>query len=410
MNSENECNSVFIKSNVSDSIIKKEDNQTDVIDIETKIKEEVKSDKKILNKEVIEEKCYFNYDCEENKKESVDNYANIIDKNEHLNKEESKNNSQQIIDVSNLHKTIKFDENKISKVLKFDESLDNHEINNDIVKVKSCSILKNSINIDSTKSHSYKNYSNYNSPAKSKNKTKTTDNIVAEKMNYNSSEESLNELDDFENSINLQELNCKPNYTIKCIILGDSGIGKTCFAIRSVKNMFVNDQINTIGFGFFHTHFKIKNKIAKIQIWDTCGQELYKNIVSSFYRDSDIALICFDISNKSTFSSIDYWVNDIKSNCKSTMLYIVGLKSDLKHEVEIHEIKRYIAENKEIVGFSIVSSLEGTNCKETLFKACRSYFEKNYNKFINHGSFEAKRQTSGIKLNNEDNRCYSCKC
>lgn len=97
-----------------------------------------------------------------------------------------------------------------------------------------------------------------------------------------------------------------PQYDLsfKIIVIGDSGIkklinikgvGKSCLAIKATKNVFENNYLATVGFEFFTFNIKIGEKVIKLQIWDTCGQEIYRSLITSFYRNSSMAVIVYAI-------------------------------------------------------------------------------------------------------------------
>ena len=75
-----------------------------------------------------------------------------------------------------------------------------------------------------------------------------------------------------------------PNYDLsfKLIVIGDSGVGKSCLTSKATKNIFEIAYNTTIGFEFFCFNLKIKDKVIKLQIWDTCGQELYRSLITNF--------------------------------------------------------------------------------------------------------------------------------
>lgn len=83
--------------------------------------------------------------------------------------------------------------------------------------------------------------------------------------------------------------------SFKLIVVGDSGVGKSCLTMRGTKNLF-DDQYNaTVGFEFFTMSIKIGNIIEKLQIWDTCGQEVYRSLISNFYRNASLAFLVYSI-------------------------------------------------------------------------------------------------------------------
>lgn len=81
----------------------------------------------------------------------------------------------------------------------------------------------------------------------------------------------------------------------KIIVIGDSGVGKSCLTIQATKNIFNDIYNTTIGFEFSTFVVKIKDKIIKLQIWDTCGQEIYRSLIKNFYRTTSLAIIVYSI-------------------------------------------------------------------------------------------------------------------
>ena len=90
-----------------------------------------------------------------------------------------------------------------------------------------------------------------------------------------------------------------PHYDLsfKIILLGDSNVGKNDLVIKATKkNKFENNYLSTVGFEFFTFNMKIGNKVIKLQIWDTCGQEIYRSLISSFYKNTSLAIIIYAIN------------------------------------------------------------------------------------------------------------------
>ena len=85
----------------------------------------------------------------------------------------------------------------------------------------------------------------------------------------------------------------------KLIIIGNSGVGKSCLSLRATKNFFNNEYASTIGFDYFKFIVKLKSKkdtIIRLHIWDTCGQEIYRSLVSNYYKDSSLAILVYSIN------------------------------------------------------------------------------------------------------------------
>jgi small GTP-binding protein len=93
----------------------------------------------------------------------------------------------------------------------------------------------------------------------------------------------------------LAEENPQYDLSFKLIVIGDSGVGKSCLTMKATKNLFENNYSATIGFEFFTFNIKINEKIVKLQIWDTCGQEIYRSLITNFYRNSSLAMMVYSI-------------------------------------------------------------------------------------------------------------------
>ena len=93
----------------------------------------------------------------------------------------------------------------------------------------------------------------------------------------------------------LEENYRKYDYAFKIIVIGNPGVGKSCLSIKATKNLFENSYIATVGFEFFNFNVKLGDKIVKLQIWDTCGQEIYRSLITNFYRNSSMAIIVYSI-------------------------------------------------------------------------------------------------------------------
>lgn len=87
------------------------------------------------------------------------------------------------------------------------------------------------------------------------------------------------------------------NYDLsfKIIVIGDSAVGKSCLTMRATKNLFDNNHNATVGFEFFTFNVRLNNQVVKLQTWDTCGQEIYRSLITNFYRNSSLAIMVYSI-------------------------------------------------------------------------------------------------------------------
>jgi small GTP-binding protein len=108
----------------------------------------------------------------------------------------------------------------------------------------------------------------------------------------------------------------------KSILIGETGVGKTCLIERFVSDEFNKNQISSSGASYTKKmlNFPEYNKSIDLEIWDTAGQEKYRGIAKIFYKDAKIIILVYDITNRQTFVEIkDYWYNQIKENTSGNL-------------------------------------------------------------------------------------------
>ncbi|MFX1419300.1 MAG: GTP-binding protein [Promethearchaeota archaeon] len=138
------------------------------------------------------------------------------------------------------------------------------------------------------------------------------------------------------------------DYLFKSIVVGDGGVGKTALTLRFSKGFFTEDYKMTIGVDFHVKTINI-NSIegpirAKLQIWDTGGQERFSSIRPMYYRGSLGALLIFDLTNSASFEHLPQWIEEVRANVKTEIpLLLVGNKSDLvdQRAVSLEEINNF---------------------------------------------------------------------
>jgi len=116
----------------------------------------------------------------------------------------------------------------------------------------------------------------------------------------------------------------------KLLLIGDSGVGKSCLLLRFADDAWSDTYISTIGVDFKIRTLELDGKVIKLQIWDTAGQERFRTITSSYYRGSNGIVVVYDITDMTSFNNVKQWMNEIDHYAKQDVLrFIVGNKSDL---------------------------------------------------------------------------------
>ena len=122
--------------------------------------------------------------------------------------------------------------------------------------------------------------------------------------------------------------------TYKLVIIGNSGVGKSCILLQFSDGYFREEEVATIGVDFKIKTVELEDgMIVKLQIWDTAGQERFSTITSSYYRGAHGIIVVFDVTNKSTFDRVSVWMQQVSENApKGVTCVLVGNKIDLDHK------------------------------------------------------------------------------
>ena len=124
--------------------------------------------------------------------------------------------------------------------------------------------------------------------------------------------------------------------TFKMIVIGDPGVGKSCLAGRAIKDEFDTKYAPTIGFEFLTYNVNIQDKVVKLQIWDTCGQEMYRSLISNFYRNSSLAMMVYSIDSRDSFIHLNTWIKEVKlQSHPDVKVILIGNKCDLEEKRQI---------------------------------------------------------------------------
>ncbi|KAM4755771.1 ras-related protein Rab-13 isoform 1-T1 [Cyanocitta cristata] len=102
------------------------------------------------------------------------------------------------------------------------------------------------------------------------------------------------------------------DHLFKLLLIGDSGVGKTCLVIRFAEDNFSSTYISTIGIDFKIRTVDIDGKKIKLQVWDTAGQERFKTITTAYYRGAVGIVLVYDITDEKSFENIQNWMKSIK--------------------------------------------------------------------------------------------------
>ena len=172
------------------------------------------------------------------------------------------------------------------------------------------------------------------------------------------------------------------NYTqydlsFKIIVIGDPGVGKSCLTLKAIKNYFTDGHNATVGFDCFTYCVKLNGTVIKLQIWDTCGQEIYKSLVFNFFRNSSLALMVYSIDSKESFSNINFWLKDIKNQSSPDVkIFLIGNKADLEVSREVTEqMGEQMKTEQNFDLFMETSAKTGFNAEKVFIEAAKVLYQ-----------------------------------
>jgi Ras-related protein Rab-24 len=116
---------------------------------------------------------------------------------------------------------------------------------------------------------------------------------------------------------------------LKVVVLGQSGVGKTCLSDRYLNGKYRNITSPTVGAAFGASRVRVGERELSVGLWDTAGAERFEAMSRQYYRYARAACVCFDLTRAETWPKVKFWVNELISFEKDCALYIVGTKADL---------------------------------------------------------------------------------
>lgn len=183
-------------------------------------------------------------------------------------------------------------------------------------------------------------------------------------------------------------------YLFKYIIIGDTGVGKSCLLLQFTDRRFTPIHDLTIGVEFGARIITVEDKQLKLQIWDTAGQESFRSITRSYYRGAAGALLVYDITRKETFEHILSWLQDARAHSNSDMsIILVGNKADLEHRREVPRESGEAFAKEHGLLFLETSAKNNLNVEEAFLATASSIYQK-----VKAGDLDLSSERHGVKV------------
>ena len=168
----------------------------------------------------------------------------------------------------------------------------------------------------------------------------------------------------------------------KIVLLGDSGVGKTCLISRFISGQFDANVNSTNGASYASkkVEYPELGKSLVLDIWDTAGQEKYKSLTKFFYKDAAMVVLVYDITRRESFDNLkNFWYKEIKEyGEKDIVLGIAGNKSDLYDDEAVPEKEaREFADSIDAI-FTLTSAQNNSGVNKLFENIVKKFLDPNF--------------------------------
>ena len=197
---------------------------------------------------------------------------------------------------------------------------------------------------------------------------------------------------------------------IKVLVVGDVEVGKTTIFNQFTKHEFYPSYSPTTGYNFFFVKLKTNNKVMKLHIWDTSGNPTYRANCLQWFRNSELCIVVYSVTNLDSFNNVKIWINDLRANNSEAPIVLLGNQSDDEENRAVtKEMGEKIKEEYNLEFFEEVSAKNGFDQKDNfVFKIAKILY---YN-IINDAESWNYTMNESIRLESPKNKGKKndCKC
>lgn len=200
---------------------------------------------------------------------------------------------------------------------------------------------------------------------------------------------------------------------VKLITLGDSGAGKSSLLTRYARDVFNDAYAATLGVDFQVKRIQVGEHLIRVQIWDTAGQERFRTLTINYYRDAPGIALVYDITSKTSFSSLQRWMTDISTHAdKDVTVALIGNKGDLDGERQVTREEGEAFAKEFNLRFWETSAKTGTHVEEAFDFLAESVYKWQLKRRGGDpdNPISAKSATEGLVLKNDKQKRGKSRC
>ena len=196
----------------------------------------------------------------------------------------------------------------------------------------------------------------------------------------------------------------KYDHLLKLLLIGDSGVGKSCILLRYSDDSFTSSYITTIGIDFKIKNLEIQSSKVKLQIWDTAGQERFRTITHNYYRGAHGIMLAYDCTKEESFKNVRQWIKDVRVYAEQNVnLVLIGNKCDLETKKKVERLRGENFAKDYGIPFFETSALNNNNVEEAFETLVREVCQR---KFAN-AKKEAK-EGENVDMDSEKTESKCC--
>jgi small GTP-binding protein len=202
-----------------------------------------------------------------------------------------------------------------------------------------------------------------------------------------------------------------PDFLLKIVLIGESGVGKTNLLAKFVRNDFQVDSKSTIGVEFAIATMRFEDKNVRAQIWDTAGQERYRAVTTAYYRGAVGAMLLYDLTSAVTFSALGKWLKELREADPKIVVMLVGNKCDLSDSRVIATEDGMDFAERENLLFIETSAKDSRNVKESFTRLIAAIVDRYSKTGFDDGGKGGAELSKGVRVGRSpDEESKGCCC